>query len=60
MNSTVNLHGLMAATQALRDSLIPAAAYKAIEKAKPAIRWFTAGWWTIFTADLNRTICQRG
>lgn len=34
MNSYVNLHGQMATTPALRDSLIPAAAYKAIEKAK--------------------------
>ncbi len=34
MNSFVNLHGQMATTVALRDSLIPAAAQKAIEKAK--------------------------
>lgn len=34
MNSYVNLHGQMATTVALRDSLIPAAAYKAIERAK--------------------------
>ncbi|MBL7906176.1 MAG: redoxin domain-containing protein [Bacteroidales bacterium] len=34
MNAYVNLHGQMATTVALRDSLIPAAAYKAIEKAK--------------------------
>ncbi|MHC1777342.1 MAG: TlpA family protein disulfide reductase [Lentimicrobium sp.] len=34
MNSYVNLHGQMATTVALRDSLIPAAARSAIEKAK--------------------------
>lgn len=34
MNSYVNLHGQMSTTVALRDSLIPAAAYNAIEKAK--------------------------
>lgn len=34
MNSYVNLHGQMATTVALRDSLIPSAAFKAIEKAK--------------------------
>lgn len=34
MNSYVNLHGQMATTINLRDSLIPAAAYKAIEKTK--------------------------
>ncbi|HCT71478.1 MAG TPA: hypothetical protein DF409_11140 [Bacteroidales bacterium] len=34
MNAYVNLHGQMATSVALRDSLIPAAAYKAIEKAK--------------------------
>jgi thiol-disulfide isomerase/thioredoxin len=34
MNGYVNLHGQMATSIALRDSLIPAAAYKAIEKAK--------------------------
>lgn len=34
MNTYVNLHGQMATTIALRDSLIPAAARKAIEKAK--------------------------
>lgn len=34
MNSYVNLHGQMATSLALRDSLIPAAAYKAIEIAK--------------------------
>jgi thioredoxin-related protein len=34
MNSYVNLHGQMATTEALRDSLIPAAAKTAIEKAK--------------------------
>lgn len=34
MNAFVNLHGQMATSVALRDSLIPAAAYKAIEKAK--------------------------
>ncbi|MBK6965617.1 MAG: redoxin domain-containing protein [Bacteroidales bacterium] len=34
MNSYVNLHGQMATTAALRDSLIPAAARSAIEKAR--------------------------
>ncbi len=34
MNGYVNLHGQMATSIALRDSLIPAAAYKAVEKAK--------------------------
>ncbi len=34
MNSYVNLHGQMATTVALRDSLIPAAARSAIEKAR--------------------------
>lgn len=34
MNTYVNLHGQMATTVALRDSLIPVAAFKAIEKAK--------------------------
>ena len=34
MNSYVNLHGQMATSVALRDSLIPAAAHNAIEKAK--------------------------
>lgn len=34
MNAWVNLHGQMATSIPLRDSLIPAAAYKAIEKAK--------------------------
>lgn len=34
MNAFVNLHGQMATSVALRDSLIPAAAFKAIEKAK--------------------------
>ncbi|NVO20027.1 MAG: redoxin domain-containing protein [Bacteroidetes bacterium] len=34
MNAFVNLHGQMATTVALRDSLIPAAARSAIEKAK--------------------------
>lgn len=34
MNTYVNLHGQMATTIELRDSLIPAAAYKAIEKAR--------------------------
>lgn len=34
MNSYVNLHGQMATSVALRDSLIPAAAFKAVEKAK--------------------------
>ena len=34
LNSYVNLHGQMATTVALRDSLIPAAARSAIEKAK--------------------------
>lgn len=34
MNGYVNLHGQMATSIALRDSLIPAAAYKAVEKTK--------------------------
>ncbi len=34
MNNYVNLHGQMATSATLRDSLIPAAAYKAVEKAK--------------------------
>jgi len=34
MNAYVNMHGQMATTVALRDSIIPAAAVKAIEKAK--------------------------
>ncbi len=34
MNSYVNLYGQMATTVALRDSLIPLAAYTAVEKAK--------------------------
>lgn len=34
MNAYVNLHGQMATSIPLRDSLIPAAAFKAIEKAK--------------------------
>ena len=34
MNSYVNLHGQIATSAALRDSLIPSAAFKAVEKAK--------------------------